>query len=587
MIVPRPEYPRPQYVRSAWMNLNGAWEFEFDDDNRGLREKWFERHDFTRTIIVPYAFQSLLSGIQDTRFHDVVWYRRSFDVPEAWTGKRVLLHFGAVDYRAWVWVNGQFVTSHEGGHTPFYADVTGALQPTGNSVVVRVEDSSTDLAQPRGKQFWEEEPKSIFYTRTTGIWQTVWLEPVESSFIERARLTPNIDAWEIKVEYRVDNPLPNQTIEIEVSFAGEILAHDSSGVENLQFKATRVLPLPDVKDDRLWSPEAPNLYDMVLRLWDGNCLLDEVQLYFGMRKISVEEGRVLLNNRPYYMKLVLDQGYFPEGLITPPSDEDVRLDVEMTKNMGFNGVRKHQKIEDPRYLYWADRMGLLVWGEMANAQTYADCAVQRMMAEWQAAIERDYNHPCIVAWVPLNESWGVPRLVTDGRQPMHAMSLYYLTKSLDPTRLVISNDGWEHTKSDLCTIHDYESDPEVLRERYATAEHAVSDEPARRPIYVPGFHYQGEPIIISEFGGIACRKSSWAGWGYTVASSDDEFVESYRSIITTVMDMPVVQGFCYTQLADVEQEINGLLTYDRRPKVDPAIIRAINEGKVHKPVQGT
>lgn len=587
MIVPRPEYPRPQYVRSAWMNLNGAWDFEFDDENQGLREKWFESHNFSRTITVPYAFQSLLSGIQDTHFHDVVWYRRAFDLPEAWTGKHILLHFGAVDYRARVWVNGQFVTCHEGGHTPFYADVTGALRPAGNSVVVRVEDISTDLAQPRGKQFWEEESKSIFYTRTTGIWQPVWLEPVESSFIERAKLTPNIDAWEIKVEYRVDNPSPNQTIEIEVSFAGEILAHDSSAVENLQFKATRVLPLPDVKQDRLWSPEAPNLYDMVLRLWDGDRLLDEVQAYFGMRKISVEEGRVLLNNHPYYMKLVLDQGYFPEGLITPPSDDDMRFDVEITKNMGFNGVRKHQKIEDPRYLYWADRLGLLVWGEMANAQTYADCAVQRMMAEWQAAIERDYNHPCIVAWVPLNESWGVPRLITDGRQPMHAMSLYYLTKSLDPMRLVISNDGWEHTKSDLCTIHDYEIDPEVLRERYETAEHAVSDEPARRPIYVPGFSYQGEPIIISEFGGIACRKSSWAGWGYTVAASDSEFVESYRSIITTVMDMPVVQGFCYTQLADVEQEINGLLTYDRRPKVDPAIIRAINEGKVRKPIQGS
>lgn len=588
MNAPRPEYPRPQSVRSEWANLNGDWNFEFDDDDRGLRDQWFNgSHTFSRQIVVPYAFQSRMSGIQDTSYHDVVWYQRAFDVPEAWAGQRILLHFGAVDYRAWVWVNGEFITCHEGGHTPFYADVTRALKAGSNTLVVRVEDISTDLEQPRGKQFWEKESASIFYTRTTGIWQTVWLEPVNASYIENVRLTPDIDAWEIKVEYRVDTPAPTHMLEVEIAFAGEIVATDVRPVDSVPVNATRVLPLRDKVESRLWSPDHPNLYDLTLRLWDGETLLDEVQAYFGMRKISVEAGKILLNNQPYYMKLVLDQGYFPDGILTPPSDDDLRFDVEITKAMGFNGARKHQKIEDPRYLYWADRLGLLVWGEMANAHTYTDRAIRRITAEWQAAIERDYNHPCIVAWVPLNESWGVPALVSDHRQPNHALSLYYLTKSLDSTRLVISNDGWEHTQSDLCTIHDYESNPDVLRARYQTTEKALSAEPANRAIYVPGFTYQGEPLIVSEFGGIGYRKSDWAGWGYTVATNDDDFIETYRSIVTAILDQPLIQGFCYTQLTDVEQEINGLLTYDRRPKVDPAIIRAINEGRLRQPRQSS
>lgn len=580
MNLPRPEYPRPQYVRQNWVNLNGIWAFEFDDDNRGLREQWFSgSHSFNQQITVPYAFQSRLSGIQDTSYHDTVWYQRPFDVPTAWAGQRILLHFGAVDYRAWVWVNGVFVAYHEGGHTPFSADITHALKAAGNTLAVRVEDFSTDLEQPRGKQFWEKESASIFYTRTTGIWQTVWLEPVAASSIERARLTPNIDEWNLTVDYRVDNPASNLTIEFEVSFAGEVVAVDSSPVEALPVNMVRVLALNDRAKNRLWSPEQPNLYDLILRLRDGETLLDEVQTYFGMRKIAVENGKILLNNQPYYMKLVLDQGYFPDGILTPPSDDDIRYDVEITRAMGFNGARKHQKVEDPRYFYWADRLGLLVWGEMANAHQYTDRAVRRITAEWQAAIERDYNHPCIVAWVPLNESWGVPDLVSDSRQPNHALSLYHLTKSLDSTRLVISNDGWEHTKSDLCTIHDYESNPEVLRARYQTTDGALSAEPANRAIYVPGFTYQDEPIVVSEFGGIGYRKSDWTGWGYTVATTDEDFIQTYRSIVTAILDQPLIQGFCYTQLTDVEQEINGLLTYDRKPKVDPAIIRAINEGQ--------
>ncbi|MCC7450497.1 MAG: glycoside hydrolase family 2 [Anaerolineae bacterium] len=572
--LPRPEYPRPQFVRRDWLNLNGTWDFDFDDRKRGLAEKWFEQHEFSRTITVPFAFQSLLSGIADTDFHDVIWYARTFEVPQDWRGQRVLLHFGAVDFAAQVWVNGISVAYHEGGHTPFHADITDALIPGVNRVVVRVEDDSEDLEQPRGKQFWERHSKGIFYTRTSGIWQTVWLEPVRESYIETIKFTPDVDSATMKVEYRIANGAPNMRIEVVASYDGVVIAQDQGQIERLPFKAFRTLH----GLDRLWSPEDPNLYDVTIRLKDGSRVLDEVQSYCGMRKIAVVDGQIELNNRPYYMKLVLDQGYFPEGLLTPPSDQAIINDIQITKDMGFNGARKHQKIEDPRYLYWADQMGLLVWGEMANSQTYGERGVQHIMAEWQAAVERDYNHPCIVMWVPLNESWGVPRLRTDSRQPHHAMALYHLTKSIDPTRLVISNDGWEHVKSDLCTIHDYEADAAIVRERYSRVDNVLASFYSERPAYVPGFKHHDQPIFVSEFGGIAYKKSDWDGWGYIAAANDDHFIDAYRSAITALLESPLVKGFCYTQLTDVEQEINGLLTYDRRPKVDVAAIRAINEG---------
>jgi beta-galactosidase/beta-glucuronidase len=581
MTTPRSEYPRPHFKRQEWLNLNGQWDFAFDDSNVGLDEKWFLQHDFSETIMVPFAFQTKLSGIEKTEFHDIVWYRRSFSIPTEWDGNGIILHFGAVDYRAVVWVNGFFVTSHEGGHTPFYADITSVLKEGENYVVVRAEDLSTDLEQPRGKQFWEEKSKDIFYTRTTGIWQTVWLEPVGSNYVERVMLTPNIDKGEITVDYTANKASPSQRFEIEVSINGNIVATDSDVVHPFQKKSSRTLQLTDFEkgEGKLWSPESPNLYDIVFRLKEEDQLLDEATGYFGMRKISIEEGRVMLNNARYYMKLVLDQGYYPESLITAPNDEAIKTDVIITKEMGFNGVRKHQKVEEPRYLYWADKLGLLVWGEMANCHTFTDQSIKRITAEWQSVVERDYNHPSIIVWVPLNESWGVPGLKTDVRQPYHALSLYYLTKSIDSTRPVIANDGWEHLKSDILSIHDYEGQKEIVEKRYSTIENILNFKPGERDLYISGFAYDGAPIFISEFGGIAFKKSGWKGWGYTSASDDEDFVRRYSDVVSSMLKSPLVQGFCYTQLTDVEQEINGLLTYERKLKIDPKIIREINEGK--------
>jgi beta-galactosidase/beta-glucuronidase len=332
--------------------------------------------------------------------------------------------------------------------------------------------------------------------------------------------------------------------------------------------------LADWPGPALWSPEHPNLYDLQLELLDPDDeVLDRVDSYFGMRKIEAKDGKVLLNDRPLYQRLVLDQGYFPQGILTAPTDEDLCRDVELAKEMGFNGARKHQKVEDPRWLFWADTLGFLVWGEMANAYQYSPAYVRRLTAEWQEAVIRDYNHPCIVAWIPMNESWGVPNLASDRSQTEHLLALYHLTRSLDPTRSVVSNDGWEHAITDLCTIHDYR-DAEALAKSYATPESAVAAEPADRPVYVPGYAYRGEPILITEFGGIAYSGDE-EGWGYSTVAGGDEFLERYEALIAALLRCQPVQGFCYTQLTDVEQEVNGLLAYDRKPKANLDRIRKI------------
>lgn len=577
MSTPRPEYPRPQLERAEWQNLNGEWLFDFDDADCGLRERWHENHAYGQKITVPFAFQAPLSGIGTNDFHDIVWYERSFDVPTTWKDKQILLHFGAVDYRAIVWVNGQFVTHHEGGHVPFKADITAALKDGANRITVRVEDLAQDREQPRGKQYWERESASIFYTRTTGIWQTVWLEPVSKTHVDFFKLVPDIDTGELRFEFILSQFAPNTQISIEASYQSGHVAALTKSAEAARISGSLSLGAP--ADVHLWSPENPALYDLKIRVVQNGTAVDEINSYFGMRKIAIQDGKICLNNQPYYMRLVLDQGYHPEGILSFPSDEALKNDVELTKALGFNGARKHQKVEEPRYLYWADHLGLLVWGEMANAYAYSETAVKRITHEWQEAIQRDYNHPCIVAWVPINESWGVPELTSNVYQVEHLQALYHLVRSLDISRLVISNDGWEHARTDLLTIHDYEGSGEILTDRYSTLEKILSARPARRDLYALSFAYSGEPILVTEFGGIAYQKDAQQGWGYTTASEDGDFVARYRAVTDALLASPHVQGFCYTQLTDVEQEINGLLTYDRTPKVDMETIRKITAGE--------
>src|SRR5579859_2868763 len=400
-MLPRPEYPRPHFRRDRWVNLNGEWQFAFDDHDAGLTDGWHHTlaeqllsgsHVFGRRILVPFCFQASLSGIGDPSIHDVVWYARIFDPPVLDSRTEcLLLHFGAVDYRATVWVNGAQVAQHEGGHTPFQADITHAMSAGQNVLVVRAEDPSRDATIPRGKQAWTEKPAHIFYTRTTGIWQSVWLEPVSAHRIEELRLTPDVDDGSIEVEFTIQGLEPGMALDLTVNLQGGHVAHRRVDLETSA--GTCRVPLRDVEKAEmpaLWSPEHPNLYDLHLALLSPECNeLDAVDSYFGMRKIEARDGRVYLNGDPVYQRLVLDQGYFPTGIMTAPTDDDLRRDIELAKSMGFNGARKHQKPEDPRWLYWADRLGFLVWGEMPAFHQDTHEAERRLEIEWEEAVRRD------------------------------------------------------------------------------------------------------------------------------------------------------------------------------------------------------
>lgn len=591
-MVYREEYPRPQFVRSGWKNLNGEWEFAFDDEDVGLSEKWYRKEKrFDKTIQVPFVYQSKLSGIGETAGHDIVWYKRTFSAKRE-KGKEMLLHFGAVDYEASVYVNGELAIRHEGGNTPFTADITKLLKEDGQQLlVVRVYDPQTDEWIPRGKQFWEEESRGIWYTNSTGIWQSVWLESVSEKRIENVKFTSRFDAGKENIVCRGkrigSGDLLAYTITLKeeeiasgtISWKNEILDFDVDIIQNHIFRM-------NFHDEGIaWTPETPTLFDVKLKLLDKNGVVhDRVQSYFGFRKVHTENHMVYLNNKPYYQKLILDQGYWPDGLLTAPADSDLKKDIELAKKMGFNGCRKHQKMEDPRFLYWADRLGYLVWGESASAPMYAAVTVERQMKEWGEVVERDYNHPCIITWVPLNESWGVPGIRENRKQQHFSQTMYHYLHALDDTRLVISNDGWEMTETDVCAIHNYSHGQKEETGKYqeycemlSTAESLLHYPPSVRDIYANGFSYQNEPILLTEFGGIGFDVSGEQGWGYTSARSEKEFLEEYERIIKAIYHSSGLWGFCYTQLCDVEQEINGMLTYQREPKCSLEKIRQINE----------
>jgi beta-galactosidase/beta-glucuronidase len=530
---PRPEHPQPRFRRERWLNLNGEWDFGIGDEPR-----------FERTIVVPFAAQSKLSGVGQQP-GDVVWYRRRVQAPEA---ERVRLHFGAVDYRATVWVDGVEVARHEGGHTPFSADLD--IAPGAElEVVVKAEDPLADRTLQRGKQYWKPEPEGIFYTSTTGIWQSVWLEPLPLRQLRSLRLRPDAETGVLTFDIAADGG-----VEVTALLDGRVCGSWRGDAETGRIELEEV---------RRWSPDDPQLYDLRVRLLAGG---DLVESYFGLRTVETRDGRFLLNGEPCEQRLVLDQGYFPGGWYTASVDADLRRDIELAKAMGFNGARKHQKVEDPRWLYWADRLGFLVWGEMANANLYSAAGEERLVREWTAAVKRDRDHPCVVAWVPVNESWGVP----EGSAAQAAMQdrLCRLTHALDGTRPVISNDGWEHSASDLCTLHDYDPAP-VLAQRYRSLAEALKGR-ERQP-YLPGFEHRGEPLIVSEFGGLKLRNAS--GWGYEEVAGPEQLLAEYTALVRALMEAGPVEGFCYTQLTDVEHEKNGLLTFDRGPKVDTELMR--------------
>ncbi len=575
------EHPRPQLRRENWFSLNGQWDF-----CKGRHTTWATPGEvqWETSIIVPFSPETEASGVHDTGFYTTVWYRRVWQQVRPDTLDRIWLHFEAVDWRATVWVNGKLVCSHEGGYTPFGADITDAFADgPEQEVIVRADDDAMDLAKPRGKQDWLLEPHSIWYPRTTGIWQSVWLEIVPPARLHELQWTSSLDRWEIGLEgIVVEEPHRNLADEhsplqlsVRLEAAGQLLAHDTYAVIAGEVHRRIALSDPGIDDYRntiLWSPSSPTLIDAQLELRDGKGnLLDSVRSYTALRSVAIQGDRFILNGRPLQLRLVLDQGYWLNSGLTAPDDKALIQDVNLAKRLGFNGVRKHQKIECARYLYWADRIGLLVWEEMPSAYRYTTKSIQRLTREWIEVVHRDKSHPCIIAWVPFNESWGVPDLPDSQAQRHYVQSLYHLTKTLDPSRPVIGNDGWESVATDMIGIHDYDVQPARIGKRYGV--HGIESNLLKRER--PGGRMLAlgkesvlstQPIVLTEFGGIAYAKKAAQTWGYSSTQTAEELLAHYTALLQVVRNLPALAGFCYTQFTDTYQEANGLLYADRTPK---------------------
>ncbi|MFF0226767.1 glycoside hydrolase family 2 protein [Streptomyces sp. NPDC004629] len=586
---PRPEYPRPQFVRESWLNLNGEWQFEIDRSDTGL-ERGLRERELTGRIVVPFCPESTLSGVGETDFLEAVWYRRTVTVPAAWADARVLLHFGAVDHDTTVWANGVEVARHRGGFTPFTADL-GQVAAAGErvTIVVRARDSRHG-PQARGKQATWYANSHCHYTRTTGIWQTVWLEPVpRAAALKRPRITPDLASGSFFLEMPLTANLPGHRVRATLrDEAGEVAVAQSRA--DLDLAPRLVLPVPEARR-RTWSPAGPHLYDLTLELLDADGgVVDAARSYAGLRSVSVHGKRLLLNGEPVFQRLVLDQGYYPDGLMTAPTDRDLVRDIELGLHAGFNGARLHQKVFEERYLYHADRLGYLVWGEFGDW----GCEVgvrddnQRpdasYVTQWLEALERDHSHPSIVGWCPLNETY----------QPLHdritrlddvTRGMFLATKQADATRPVLDASGYAHRvpESDVYDSHCYEQDPAVFAKvmsGLAQDRPYVNTGPEGRTWSLP---YGGQPYFCSEFGGIwwdpeaaaAAGDERDTSWGYGERPrTEEEFVARFTGLTAVLLDDRDMFGYCYTQLTDVFQERNGVYRFDRSEKVDTALLRA-------------
>ncbi|MGA4670093.1 glycoside hydrolase family 2 protein [Propionibacteriaceae bacterium Y1923] len=593
-------YPRPTLVRSAATLLDREVGFAHDDELVGLGEGWHrDSAPFAQRIQLPFPPESEASGVEASGYHPCVWYRIELsdeDLAGAGhvPGRRLLLHFGAVDYETTVWVNGQQVGTHQGGQTPFSFDITDQLVAGGdplhlhggpNVVVVRAFDDPLDTRQPRGKQDWLPEPHAIWYQRTTGIWRTVWLESVPPTHLARVVWRPDISNAQVRAVVELNaRPAAPTRVDLAIAFDGDVLA--SASVEVQEQSTEVVLSLARVTsgvdlEAFLWWPHRPALMDagVVVHGPDGR---DEVRSYLGYREVGTNPAGLTLNSIPFQLRSVLEQGYWKQSCLTPPSVQAMKDEVQLILELGFNSARIHQKVEDPRFLFFADTLGLTLWGETA-AYAFDSQAVARLTQEWVDIVRANESHPSVLVWVPFNESWGVTHIARRPEQAAFTRGLADLTRALDPTRPVISNDGWEHTDSDLMTIHDYEWRGEVIERRYTpegVAQLLAVCGPAGRPLVVGDRQRSDAPVLLTEFGGVefVTQPSAEQTWGYSSAKDADDYEARVRALVEPVRRSPVLAGFCWTQLTDTLQEANGLCDENRVPKLPAETIRAIIKG---------
>ena len=576
MNIPRPEYPRPRLVRDKWINLNGEWQFEIDHTDTGVERKFWERDDFNSKIIVPFVPESKLSGIEYVDFMPAVWYKRTFSVPEEWKNGRVILHFGAVDYKCEVWINGKSlgldpggyknfaydgalrgingktVGCHIGGYTPFEYDITSKLVDGDNTVVVYAADDTRNRLQPSGKQSDRYYNYGCLYTRCTGIWQTVWLEYVPKTYVQKLKLTPDVDNKKLDVVLSL-NERYEGTVKVKALYDGRVVSYKE--IKNAAKYSEFSLPIEEM---HLWFPDSPELYDLEIEVGE-----DTVKSYFGMRKVAIKGYAIEINDKPIYQRLVLDQGYYPDGIYTAPTDEDLKRDIELSKKVGFNGARLHMKVFEPRLSYWTDKLGYLLWGEYPNwgLDEGDPAAMLSMLPEWLEAVERDYNSPAIIGWCPFNET-------RVSRKAQTFITVYNVTRAIDPMRPIIDSSGYVHAKTDIYDVHNYEQDPEKFK---ATFMPLITGEGEVFVNHRGHEFYEGQPYFVSEFGGTHwdIDADGTVGWGYGKAPEDiEEVYRRFEGLVTTLLENPKMCAFCYTQLTDVMQEKNGIYSFDRREKFD-------------------
>lgn len=573
-------YPRPQFVRDSWLSLNGKWKFVFDDENVGEEKQFFYKFPNFNEILVPFTYETKMSGINDETVHENIWYSNDINI-NVEKDKNIILHFEGSDFVTKLWINGNYVVMNIGGYHRFSFDITKFIVDGKNNFTIKVEDSLSKV-QPRGKQRYKKESFKCWYIQTTGIWKTIWIESVSKNHIVSVKNTPDYDNKNIEIELVTnisEKDITNFEIETEILFDNKIVNSKKQIIEDKILNYNVNIHSVENNDEiNFWSPENPNLYDINYKLYYKGNIIDEVSSYFGIRKISIENSKIFLNNKELYLKMILDQGYWPDSHLTPPSEEAIIQDINIVKKYGYNGIRKHQKIEDERFLYYCDINGILVWSEMANCYEFNDKSIEYFMNEWIKVVKQNYNHPSIITWVPINESWGIPNVSVQKNEQNFANSLYYITKSIDKTRPVISNDGWEHTISDIITIHDYKQDPELLYNEYNDENLDVLNN--RRAyntihkLFSENYVYSGQPIIMSEYGGITLNSDK--GWVYgNPVKSEKEFLDRFEKLNDAIRKTKYICGYCYTQLTDVQQESNGLVYDDRNDKFSSETINKI------------
>lgn len=569
-------YPRPLLKRKSFIDLNGEWDFLLEESDVGEREPRFKEFPKNHLKIkVPFCYQSEESGINIQKRVDTVWYQKDF-VFDKNENERAILHFGAADYLTYVYVNSQLVGTHKGGYTEFEFDITDYLIDNKAHIAVRCDDSY-DLHQPRGKQKWKPENFGCWYQEVTGIWKSVWAEIVPERYIKSFKLTPNREK-SIDVDIKFNKNIINDVLKCEVYYGDQLVGSEKYDInhDSLSFNIK-------LNEIHYWEVDNPKLYQVRFKLHSG----DEVETIFGYRFISTKDGEILLNNKPLFMRLTLEQGYYKEGIYTFKDQDQMLEEINLIKACGFNGLRMHQKIEDDRFYYLCDLLGLIVWCEMPSAYDFDDVMVENFFREWKEVIEQHYNHPSILVWTPCNESWGVPGIRRNQEQHQFLIDAYNFTKQLDPSRLVVSNDGWQHVKTDLVTLHNYYQDPVKFKEKFIDPlldivlnNRIISDDMKFVP-FAEGYYYEGQPILIDEFCGIGFNIGEVKdGWGYGgQVKNIEQFLDRYNELIKLATNCKEIAGWCMTQITDVYQEVNGLLTFERHSKFDLEKIYKINTQK--------